>query len=194
MEEEDFERRGDGNQRLLAPILEQLAVLQNAVANLAGQRKLPTPEEVARKVSVPDVQEAALVRKGNRNQFNFCRSIGGLADSALECFQENGQLKTTVGADQAVHALLISLKEQVAKRSKLIKLADRSEAGWAVVEHYEADPIAQDSGDEKRIRSAEKIAVATKKTVFASKVKKSRTGLYGYLLINKAILCVGSVL
>ena len=37
-------------------------------------------------------------------------------------------------------------------------MADRSEFGWATVEHYESHPLATDSDDEKRLEKAEKEA------------------------------------
>ena len=37
----------------------------------------------------------------------------------------------------------------------MIKLADQSERGWRTVAEYETNPIASDSGDEKRIYKAE---------------------------------------
>ncbi len=40
----------------------------------------------------------------------------------------------------------------------MIRLADRSEFVWAVVSEYEADVLASDSDDEKRIDKAEKAA------------------------------------
>ena len=43
-------------------------------------------------------------------------------------------------------------------RQKMIKLADRSELGWSIVEEYEADELADNSEDEKRIARAEKEA------------------------------------
>ena len=43
-------------------------------------------------------------------------------------------------------------------RQKMIKLADRSELGWSVVEEYEADELADSSEDEKKIARAEKEA------------------------------------
>ena len=46
----------------------------------------------------------------------------------------------------------------LARREKLIKLADRSESGWAVVEEYNADVLADDSDDEKKIEKAENAA------------------------------------
>ena len=43
-------------------------------------------------------------------------------------------------------------------RQKMIKLADRSELGWSVVEEYDADELADNSEDEKKIARAEKEA------------------------------------
>lgn len=40
----------------------------------------------------------------------------------------------------------------------MIRVADRSEYGWAVVEEYECDPLTSDSEDEKRLVRAEKNA------------------------------------
>uniref|UniRef100_A0A1X7VSP3 Uncharacterized protein n=1 Tax=Amphimedon queenslandica TaxID=400682 RepID=A0A1X7VSP3_AMPQE len=44
----------------------------------------------------------------------------------------------------------------LAKRQKHFKMADCSEQGWAVVQEYPADALADDSDDEKKIEKAEK--------------------------------------
>ena len=59
---------------------------------------------------------------------------------------------------------------QIRQRNKLIKLADMSESGWAVVAEYEAHQLASDSDDEKRIQKAE--ARANRKAK-ESRVKRS---------------------
>lgn len=46
----------------------------------------------------------------------------------------------------------------ISRRQKLIKFADRSEAGWAVVDEYVDDDLADDSEDEKRMERAERMA------------------------------------
>ena len=38
---------------------------------------------------------------------------------------------------------------------KLVKLADSSEHGWKIVQEYEAQPLAEDSDDEKKIYRAQ---------------------------------------
>lgn len=43
----------------------------------------------------------------------------------------------------------------VSERQKLIRIADRSEHGWATVDEYLEDELADNSGDEKRMQKAE---------------------------------------
>jgi len=50
---------------------------------------------------------------------------------------------------------LCSAKDMIRHRQKLVQLADSSELGWRVVSEYEANPLASDSDDEKRIYKAE---------------------------------------
>ena len=49
-------------------------------------------------------------------------------------------------------------KKLLLQRQKHIRLADRSEHGWKVVQEYEADELAADNVDEKRIAKAIKAA------------------------------------
>jgi hypothetical protein len=43
------------------------------------------------------------------------------------------------------------IKDKIAKRNKLIKIADTSEGGWETVRQYQTNPIASDTDDETRI-------------------------------------------
>ena len=58
----------------------------------------------------------------------------------------------------------------MSERQKLIKLADRSECGWATVSAYVTDDLADTPEDERRICKAEKSA----KKALDSKREKSR--------------------
>ena len=62
----------------------------------------------------------------------------------------------------------------VKNRQKAIRITDRSELGWAVVNEYGEDEVADDSVDEKRIARA--VATAERKT--AQLKKKSRRESY----------------
>ena len=61
---------------------------------------------------------------------------------------------------------------ELAHRNKLVKLADISDSGWAVVSEYESHQLASDSDDEKRILKAEARAARKAKE---AKAKRSAT-------------------
>ena len=74
--------------------------------------------------------------------------------------------------------VLFSAKTLIAHRQKLIRLADLSELGWRVVSEYEANPLASDSEDEKRIYRAEARANRRLKTERAKKGRSARAWPY----------------
>ena len=63
------------------------------------------------------------------------------------------------------------LTAKLKRRDKLIKMADRSALGWDTVAEYEADPVASDSDDGKKIRPAEKSALTKYKSKKSNKPK-----------------------
>ena len=158
----------DATREILQPIMDQLAELQRQLGLQrptlgAGAQSV---EEIVHSAEQPDLQEAALTKSGNKEQFRFCRVIQRLTEAALGCLNEMGEVAGQ-GAGQHLLHLLEAVSNETAKRTKLIKLADRSEAGWGVVKFYQSDRIADDSEDEKRIKAAEKRA-ATEKSQKAS--------------------------
>jgi len=62
---------------------------------------------------------------------------------------------------------------------KIIKLADKSEAGWLAVKEYEAEELASDSDDKKRIRKAQERALKKKQDAF-KKGEKNDSPLHSY--------------
>ena len=56
------------------------------------------------------------------------------------------------------------------RRSKLIKIVDRSVLRWDTVVEYDADPITSDSDDGKKIREAENSALTKRKTKASNKL------------------------
>ena len=51
-------------------------------------------------------------------------------------------------------------KKLLAKRQKLIKIADREEDGWEVIKCYKSDVLASDTDDEKKIGKVKKASKA----------------------------------
>jgi hypothetical protein len=108
----------------------------------------------------------------NKEQFEFNAEIL----SELESIKLEGKSKT-------------KLKESIKKlqrRNKLIKMADKSKAGWKLVEEYLTDEVASDDADDKRIKKAEKRALTRiqderdKKKKETNKESGSRTDRFNY--------------
>ena len=64
------------------------------------------------------------------------------------------------GGLSGVNKELENVKASLNKRNKVTRFADKSPAGWAAVEEYESDELADDWDDEKKLRSAERRALS----------------------------------
>ena len=144
-------------------ILDSIAALAAEVAVLksAGRDSCL----LAPALSLPALSDPSFKSLGNQDQFKFCTSVQEHLQAALSCFSEDefGDWQLNSGGRLALNNVASELKNAislVAQRQKLIRLADRSELGWAVVPHYLADPLASDEDDEKRMKTAGKAAAA----------------------------------
>ena len=91
-------------------------------------------------------------KRGNEEQASFNAKV----EEALS--QAESDLSTIAAAPAAVRKVKESIQKGrslLEERQKLIRLADRSDHGWGVVDEYTADDLAD---DEKRIERAEKAA------------------------------------
>ena len=84
-----------------------------------------------------------------------------------------------------VSTSLKAVISKLKKRNKLIKIADSTEGGWAVVAEYEKETIGSDSDDCKRIRQAETRALKKKNTK-KIKIKRFQTLIYPPESANRA--------
>ena len=91
--------------------------------------------------------------KANAKQFLHNAEVADLVGQAIEQLQKENP-NHVQALEFASRALASILKGQ-----KLIKLADKSEAGWLAVDEYERDELADDSEDDKKIRRGQDKAV-----------------------------------
>ena len=87
---------------------------------------------------------------GNKDQFIFNSELCGTLDEVSDLLAA----KQTEKTEEKVAELRKNLK----RRQKIIKLADKSEAGWLAVKEYQTEELASDSENEKRIRKAQERA------------------------------------
>lgn len=117
-------------------------------------------------------------RKGNERQYVFNAEVEDKVVAAAS------SLDATPPEVEKARNLLKEGEELIKERQKLIKVADRSEHGWATVEEYVADELADDSDDEKRLFKAEARAGRKLK---ASKFKGKRVkGKFPYAFAEKS--------
>ena len=89
-------------------------------------------------------------RKGNKFQSDFNKKIFNKQEQALTALKAKQYEKAKQELEEGT--------QLIAKRQKVIKLADKSEFGWETVNEYLADDLASDDEDAKRIKKAERSA------------------------------------
>ena len=115
-----------------------------------------TSTEVAQKIGKSSYQ---FKRKGNEIQFGFNSGIEeSLSSARRELKKIEGVGDVQKESLKRVDSFLEEGIKSLEKRQKHIKVADRSDYGWATVEHYDSHPLADNSDDEKRLEKAEKEA------------------------------------
>ncbi|CAC5421887.1 unnamed protein product [Mytilus coruscus] len=94
-------------------------------------------------------KEGSVKLKGEGNQIQY--SFNSDIVSELQKLQ-----KRTSAEDSVSTNLISGIILKINRRNTLIRIADKSPAGWSTVREYGSDDLASDSEDEKRLRQAEK--------------------------------------
>ena len=72
---------------------------------------------------------------------------------------EDAITEVSSGKVKKAKRLLEGCVNRITKRNKLLKIVDKSPAGWLIAYEYETNDCASDSADDKKIRKAEKAAL-----------------------------------
>ncbi|PFX34791.1 hypothetical protein AWC38_SpisGene376 [Stylophora pistillata] len=99
----------------------------------SGTQKLERPAEAGK-----------LKFQGNKDQFLFNSELQGTLDDTANFLAARDVEKAGEKVEEQ--------KKSLRHRQKIIKLADKSEAGWLAVKEYQTEELASDSEDEKRIK------------------------------------------
>ena len=140
-----------------------LSAVNFQIQNLQTNLLTAQAELSSRIVAESQADTYAFKKKGNEQQFKFNQTVIKKTHAALRALEGTNiaQAKEELAEGMAL----------LQNRQKLIKLADKSEFGWATVQEYIDDELADDEADASKIRKVEKRAGARVKSLQEKKRK-----------------------
>ena len=142
--------------------MEAISSVKGQMDTIQQQMAEDRSEAKRRKVE----KKPAFRKKAHEKQYEFNQDLKEKLQEAAAA------VSSTPPAIEKVKAALKEGEDLIRERQKLIKIADRSEHGWATVEEYVTDELADDSDDEKRLYKAESRAGRKVKEAKAKTTKK----------------------
>lgn len=130
-------------------------------------------EKLTKKLKTSDY---TFKKKGHKKQTDFNNELKEKLENA-----DNALTKVPPNVEKAREELRDG-KQLVDNRNKLIRIADTSEAGWAAVDEYLENEVADDSDDDKRIKKAQYAAIRkqkNRKTKLPQQIKTVVSGAGG---------------
>ena len=115
-------------------------VIESRLTDFAKRFSEENSSSVEQAVKKARREQYTCKRKGNQQQLDHSLQVLDKLDEASDALKHKSYEKAK--------AALESGTELVSKRVKAIKLADKSEFGWATVNEYLSDKLASDSDDE----------------------------------------------
>ena len=101
--------------------------------------------------------------RGNKVQYNFNNNLVQSLEDLRILIQDGSITRSSKRVDAMIN--------DIKKRNKCIRFADKSPAGRAAVDEYLSDDLASDSEDDKKMKSAENRAIAKNKSSSNTKRK-----------------------
>ena len=110
-------------------------------------------------------------KRGHKLQFEFNDEVLGKVEEVDSIIKKLPVTESNKAGLESAKELLQRGMALIIWCQKHIKMAERSDNGWAVVQEYKADELADNSDDEKKIEKAER--AMEKKAVVAARKRKS---------------------
>ena len=136
-------------------------------------------QDLAESVNKETVDPYKFKRKGNEQQFLFNQKISLKTASAVNSLKRNKIEQAWEKLQEGMHL--------ITKRQKLIKLADKSEHGWATVNEYLDDELASDEEDARKIKAEKSAKIKVQERIRKEQIN---VNLFLTLKIVLDLLCL----
>lgn len=131
---------------------QQETILQAVNSQISGLQTTLLQQQAALAQEETAGESYTFKKKGNEEQYKFNKKVLKANSQALRALDNKDLSKAREQLNQGI--VLLN------NRQKLVKLADKSEFGWATIQEYVDDELADNESDARKIKKAEKRASA----------------------------------